>query len=102
MIEKLNNLEGINPAQLKQLPQLNEDKAQGDNSFKNIFSQAMAEIESANEAVKQDGIALSLGNLDNIAGAQINMLKAEALTQVTTQFVSRAVSAYKEIMQMQI
>lgn len=102
MTDKLNAITAINPAQLRQLPQLNDTVPEEESSFKSIFSQAMAEIESANEAVHNDGVALALGNLDNIAGAQINMLKAEALTQVTVQVATRAVNAYKEIMQMQI
>lgn len=96
-------LQHINPANLSSLPELGtSSEPTGKNSFQNFFQQALLEVEEANAAVQRDGIELALGNLDNIAQAQIDIMKAETATQIVVQVTSRAVNAYKEIMQMQV
>ncbi len=102
MSVSVDKLLGMNPAELPSISTVGGEKTSATPSFQNYFQQALQEVESANAAVKQDGIELSLGNLDNIAQAQIDILKAETLTQVAVQVTTRAVNAYKEIMQMQV
>ena len=61
-------------------------------SFKDILSQAYADYQQAK----------AVAEADNLAQIQINAMKAETMLQTTVQLTSRMVSAYKEIMQMQI
>lgn len=51
---------------------------------------------------QQDNYDLAMGNTDNLAAIMINSAKADAAVTMTVQLTSRAVNAYKEIMQMQI
>ncbi len=71
-------------------------------SFKEFLSDAMKETEALQQQTEQDGIALALGEIDNVAQIQVNSLKASAMLQTTVQLTSRTVSAYKEIMSMQV
>ncbi|MCI8600847.1 MAG: flagellar hook-basal body complex protein FliE [Oscillospiraceae bacterium] len=71
-------------------------------SFKDILSQAYADYQQAKAVADQDGYLLAFGEADNLAQIQINAMKAETMLQTTVQLTSRMVSAYKEIMQMQI
>ena len=70
--------------------------------FLNILKDAADEYTSLQQIADVDSEALVLGDADNPAQIQINSLKAEAALQTTVQLTSRVVSAYKEIMQMNI
>lgn len=70
--------------------------------FHDILTQALDGLESATTASTQDGYNLALGDVDDLAQLQINSLKAQNMLQTTVQLTTRAVNAYKEIMQMQI
>lgn len=65
-----------------------------DSAMKNI-----SEIEAQSEA---DSVNLALGDTNDLAQLQINTLKAESMVQTAVQLTSRVVSAYKEIMQMNV
>ena len=62
--------------------------------FASLLDNAIDEFKKAD--------ALSIGNADDLAQIQINMLKAETMLQTTVQITSRAVNAYKEIMSIQV
>lgn len=80
-----------------------KSSAAGDKtSFQDMLSGYMQEVKSLTQAAEQDGARLALGNADDLAQIQINAMKAEAALQTTVQLTSRAVNAYKEIMQMQV
>ena len=70
--------------------------------FGDVLSQAMQQVEQAQETSRQDAVALELGDVDNLAQIQINSMKSATMLQTATQLTSRAVNAYKEIMQMQV
>lgn len=71
-------------------------------SFQDMLSGYMQEVKSLTQIAEQDGARLALGNAEDLAQIQINAMKAEAALQTTVQLASRAVNAYKEIMQMQV
>lgn len=73
-----------------------------ESGFANILDNAIEEFKKADVMSDVDGNALSLGNADDLAQIQINMLKAETMLQTTVQITSRAVNAYKEIMSIQV
>ena len=70
--------------------------------FGNILQNAMKDLEALQKQSAEDSRKLALGEIDNIAQVQINSLKTSTMLQTTVQLTSRAVGAYKEIMQMQI
>ena len=71
-------------------------------SFEDFLKQAISEAEQANQNAQLSGLGMAVGNLDNITQAQIDTLKAETAVQLAVQVTTRAVNAYKEIMQMQV
>ncbi|WP_458862829.1 flagellar hook-basal body complex protein FliE [Acidaminobacterium chupaoyuni] len=71
-------------------------------SFSDILSESMKQTEQLSEIAENDGIRLAAGDAEDLSQIQINALKAEAAIQTTVQLTSRAVNAYKEILQMQI
>ena len=71
-------------------------------AFSSILDSAINQFKEADKISDIDGAGLSLGNADDLAQIQINMLKAETMLQTTVQITSRAVNAYKEIMQIQV
>ena len=70
--------------------------------FASMLKEAVNEYESLQQTTQQDSEALAMGDVDNIAQIQINAMKEQAALQTVVQLTSRAVNAYKEIMQMQI
>ena len=68
-----------------------------ENAFSSILDSAIESFKEADKLSDIDGAGLSLGNADDLAQIQINMLKAETMLQTTVQITSRAVNAYKEI-----
>lgn len=81
------------------------DKAltvEGGASFQGAFKEILRAAEQAEQVASQDSSRLSVGNADDLAAIQINALKAQAAIQTTVQITSRAINAYKEIMQMQL
>lgn len=81
---------------------LAEHAQPGPGNFAAVFSQAMQELEASQAQSQQDGEALALGQLDNLGQLQINAMKAETMLNTAVQLTSRAVGAYKEIMQTQL
>ena len=70
--------------------------------FYNVLQQAVSETQRLTEITQQDSADLAFGDVDNLAQIQINSLKAKTMLQTTVQITTRAVNAYKEIMQMQV
>ena len=79
-----------------------EKSTDSSTSFLSIFKDAVSEYASLQKTADADSTALALGETDNLAQIQIDSLKAEAALQTTVQLTSRAVNAYKEIMQTSI
>ncbi len=73
-----------------------------ENSFDNVLNNAITALEDSQKTSRQDAYQLAMGNIDNISEVTINTLKAESMIQTTVQVTSRIVSAYKEIMQIQV
>lgn len=80
----------------------NAGKTESGIPFSNVLKDAINEYEDLQQVTEQDTNSLAMGEADNLAQIQINSLKAQAALQTTVQLTSRAVNAYKEIMQMQV
>lgn len=71
-------------------------------NFKNIFVNA---IKEADQAIKDTGemdVKLAAGQIDNLHTALIQAEQSAAAIEFTTQLASKAVSAYTQVMGMQI
>jgi flagellar hook-basal body complex protein FliE len=51
---------------------------------------------------QQNTYDLAMGNTNDLEGVMIQAAKTSTTIEVTTQIVSKAIGAYKEILQMQV
>lgn len=70
--------------------------------FEGTLKKAVEELQSVQSASQNDGYQLALGETDNLSAMMIRSQKAELMLDTAVQLTARAVSAYKEMMQMQI
>lgn len=70
--------------------------------FGEIFKSAFETLEETQAQTQKDSYEMAMGNFDNLHQIMINSEKAATALELTTQVTSRAVSAYNEIMHMQI
>lgn len=70
--------------------------------FVNYLQDAVSNLQQAEKVSKTDAYNLAMGNTDDLSGIMINSAKYATALEYTVQLSSRIVSAYKEIMQMQV
>lgn len=70
--------------------------------FADILKNAMQNVQQTQEVSRQDNYKLALGLTDDLHTMEINSLKADAAIQYTVGLASRALTAYNEIIRMQI
>lgn len=87
---------------IKQAVKPEETRRQTEIPFENVLKDAVSTLQQTKATAESDAYRLALGDVDDLAQVQINMLKAESMVQTTVQLTTRMVNAYKEIMQMQV
>ena len=75
---------------------------QPSSSFKNLLEEAIQNAEAEQEKGKQVDSLLASGEIDDLHTALIQAEQTAAAVEFTTQLASRAVSAYNQIMGMQV
>jgi len=70
--------------------------------FADIFKETLANYQEAQQVSSEDAYNLAMGLTDDLHTVMINAEKATAALELTVQLTSKAVNAYKEIMQMQV
>lgn len=70
--------------------------------FADLLQQSLQNLQDARRQSQQDSYDLAMGTTEDLAAVAINSAKATAALELTVEVASRAVSAYKEILQMQI
>jgi len=70
--------------------------------FADIFKEAINNVKETQAQSESDAYNLALGKSDDLHTVMINSEKAATAIELTVQLTSKAVSAYKEIMQMQV
>ena len=70
--------------------------------FSNILQESLQNLQQAQEVAAQDSYNLAMGNADDLHSIMIHSAQATAALEMTVQVASRAMNAYKEILQMQI
>lgn len=74
----------------------------GKQSFAGIMEEAIATLRQTQEAAVADSYDLAMGDVASLHNMMINATMEATAVETAVQLTSRAVSAYKEIMQMQI
>ena len=77
-------------------------EVKGKNSFQNILQDAIREADDSIKATEIMDEQLASGQIDNLHTALIQAEQSAAAVEFTTQLASKAVSAYNQIMGMQI
>lgn len=101
-LSTLKPIDGMNQMSSLQAAQQASEAAQPKTGFAAFFDEALQNAREAQSVADNDAVALSLGQTDNLAQVMINAAKASTATQLAVDLTGRAVSAYKEIMQMQV
>ncbi|MCI8622818.1 MAG: flagellar hook-basal body complex protein FliE [Provencibacterium sp.] len=70
--------------------------------FADVLESAISEYRQAEAVSQADAHSLASGSVENLADVMINSLRLSTAIELTTQITTRAVSAYKEVMQMQV
>ncbi len=70
--------------------------------FQSILKEAIRDADNAVRETRQMDLRLAAGEVDNLHTALIQAEQSTAAIEFTTQLASKAVSAYNQIMSMQI
>lgn len=71
-------------------------------SFENVLNSAIQRLEDVQSISDNDSIDLALGRSDDLHSIQINTMKATAAIELTASITSKVLSAYKEILNLQL
>lgn len=71
-------------------------------SFRNVLDNMLSEIEENQKLSQEEDMKLAAGGVDDLHSAIIQAEQTAAAVEFTTQLTSRAVSAYNQIMGMQV
>ena len=74
----------------------------GNHSFANIMQEAIETLRQTQETAAADSYDLAMGDIGSLHNMMINSAMEATAVETAVQLTSSAVSAYKEIMQMQI
>lgn len=70
--------------------------------FSDVFKEAVDNLKETEAVSRQDAYDLAAGKVDDLHNVSINSAKAEMALALTVQLTTRAVSAYNEVMRMQV
>lgn len=70
--------------------------------FADVLSNAMRNMQQTQTVSEQDAYELALGQTDDLHTLQINSVKSMAAVEMAVGATSRVLSAYNEIMRLQI
>ena len=71
-------------------------------SFERILKSAMQNLDDLQSAADKDAVDLALGRTDDLHNIQINTMKATAAVELTAGITSKVLSAYQQIINMQL
>lgn len=87
---------------LGEQPEMQQRSAATNVPFADILKDSINNLQELQAVSQQDAYDLAMGNAADIETIMINSAKATAAMELTVQVATRAVNAYKEILQMQI
>ncbi len=95
-------ISGIGAAQLPEQAEAGLRQEQTSASFKNLLEEAIQNAEIQQKKSEDTDQLLASGQIDDLHTALIQAEQTAAAVEFTTQLASRAVSAYNQIMGMQV
>lgn len=97
-IVPLNNT--ISP--LQTAPAAKEQKPDGGASFKDVFKEALADVQETQKICEEDNIRVALGEVDDLHTVALNAKKAAIALDVFVAMKNTAVEAYNEVMRINL
>lgn len=97
----INNVSPLKPIESELAAEIKQPQTEK-SGFSSIMQEAMETLRKSQEETAQDSYDLALGNVSDLHSVMINSAVEATAVETVVQLTSRAVSAYKEIMQMQI
>ena len=70
--------------------------------FKELLKESISDLQETQAAVRQDAYDLVSGSAEDLHNISIHSAMQQTALEITVQLASRAVSAYKEVVQMQV
>lgn len=102
-IVPLGGLEGLQPLQSINTAQTSaDDTVKAGIPFRQLLSEAVQQLSEVQETNIQDTYDLATGSVSELYELSIHSAMQQTAVEMTVQLASRAVSAYKEVLQMQI
>lgn len=95
-------LSGLEPLQSVTQPKVPAAQGGASMPFADSLANAMRNLEETQTVSKQDAYNLALGQTDDLHTMQINSAKSMAAVEMAAGVTSRVLSAYNEVMRMQI
>ncbi|MPM72732.1 Flagellar hook-basal body complex protein FliE [bioreactor metagenome] len=77
-------------------------KGSGGVPFADVMKSAVENLTQAQQVAAQDSYDLAMGDVSNLHSMMIHAAQETTAVETVVQLTSRAVSSYKEIMQMQV
>ncbi|HWP51421.1 MAG TPA: flagellar hook-basal body complex protein FliE, partial [Clostridia bacterium] len=71
-------------------------------SFEHVLKNAMQNLDNLQSTVDKDSIDLALGRTDDLHTIQLNTMKATAAIELTAGITSKVLSAYQQIVNIQL
>jgi len=102
MIEKIPGVSGINGLNNIARTQKNNQTSSKNLNFADILRNALDDVNKTQKISEQMSADYAAGKIDNIHNVIISAEKASLSLKLTTEVTNKIVSAYKEIMRMQI
>ena len=81
---------------------LSSNEENSELSFSETLKQKIQNVKDLEQKSLDSAYAVSIGQTEDIEGAMIDATKASVAIETAVQITTRAVNAYKEIVQMQI
>lgn len=100
-IVPLSGLQSLGPAGEEGIRSTGEE-AEGRIPFKQLLKESIADLQETQAAVRQDTYDLVSGSTSDLHNLSIHAAMQQTALEITVQMASRAVSAYKEVLQMQV
>ncbi len=71
-------------------------------SFERVLKNAIQNLDDLQHATDKDALDLALGRTDDLHNIEINTMKATAAIELTAGITSKVLSAYQQIISMQL
>lgn len=79
-----------------------QQQKEGKIPFANVMQQAIQQMQESRQIAAEDSYQMAMGNTSDLHTMMIHSAMETTAVETAVQLTSRVVSAYKEIMQMQI